>query len=136
MSRLRRLLKHRRIVQFFEFLVGGSVYFWVGLGVFSVLYHVFDQGWLLAKICADVIGLTLSFLIQRYWAFYDKRLANQDLSVIIKFYFINGIDFIFDYGIVALVVSAGITPYVGFVVSAAYTTVWDYFWYRFWVFKA
>jgi hypothetical protein len=28
-----------------------------------------------------------------------------------------------------------LTPYAGFFASAAFTTVWDYLWYRFWVFK-
>jgi hypothetical protein len=36
---------------------------------------------------------------------------------------------------VAAFVHGGLGPYPGFFASAAFTTVWDYLWYRFWVFK-
>jgi hypothetical protein len=30
--------------------------------------------------------------------------------------------------------SIGISPYVGFFISAGFFTAWNYLWYRFWVF--
>jgi putative flippase GtrA len=39
-----------------------------------------------------------------------------------------------DYGIVAGLKAAGITPYIGQFISSGFFTVWNYFWYRFWVF--
>jgi len=85
---------------------------------------------------ADIVGWSANFAIQRYWAFYDSRLKGHDRVVIFRYVLINGIDLFIDYFIVWMFVHNGITPYAGFFASAAFTTIWDYLWYRFWVFKA
>lgn len=127
---------HKKLlVQFLEYMVGGGVYFWVGLVIFALGYNVLHWGWLVSKILADIIGWTANFLIQRYWAFYDSKLRGQDHRVIFRYVLVNGIDLFIDYSIVASVVHVGLTPYIGFFISAGFTTVWDYLWYRFWVFK-
>lgn len=129
-----RLKKHKLLIQFFEYMIGGGVYFWSGLGVFALCYSVFHWYFLLAKALADIIGWTLNYTIQRYWAFFDKRLADYEGRVRFRYILINSVDFVFDYGIVGGLKLLGVTPYIGFFVSAAFTTVWDYLWYRFWVF--
>lgn len=127
--------RHRLIIQFLEYMVGGGVYFWGGLGIFAVCFNALGWPWWVSKGLADIIGWSANYLIQRYWAFYDSRLAGQDGRVVFRFVLINAIDLIFDYAIVAEFIYNGITPYAGFFASAAFTTVWDYLWYRFWVFK-
>jgi putative flippase GtrA len=126
--------KHRLLIQFAEYMVGGGVYFWGGLAVFALCYNVLHWHWFISKALADIIGWSANFTIQRYWAFYDSRLKGHDRTVIFRYALINGIDLIFDYGIVWIFVQHHLT-YAGFFVSAAFTTVWDYLWYRFWVFK-
>ncbi len=128
-------IRRKLVLQFLEYLVGGGVYFWSGLAVFAVLYSGFHWHWLISKMFADIIGWTLNYLIQRYWAFNDRRLAKYEGRVRFRYILINAIDFIFDYGIVATLKHLGYSPYMGFFVSALFTTVWDYLWYRFWVFK-
>jgi putative flippase GtrA len=135
MAKTKKFWQHRAVVQFLEYMVGGGVYFWTGLAIFAIGYNGLHWHWFYAKILADVVGWTLNFLIQRYWAFYDSRLKGQDGRVVFRYILVNGIDIFIDYGIVASVVHFGITPYVGFFISAGFTTVWDYLWYRFWVFK-
>lgn len=126
---------HPRLAQFLEYMVGGGVYFWGGLAIFAICFEIFHWPWWVAKGLADIIGWSANYLIQRYWAFYDSKLKGQDGWVITKFVIVNGVDLIFDYLIVWAFVHNGITPYIGFLVSAGFTTVWDYLWYRFWVFK-
>ena len=116
-------------------MVGGGIYFWVGLAVFAICYNGLHWRWFVAKALADIIGWSLNFTVQRYWAFKDSRLKGHDKQVVFRYVLVNGIDLIIDYFIVLMFVRASITPYVGFMVSAAFTTVWDYLWYRFWVFK-
>ncbi len=135
MQRTDRPSDRRLLIQFLEYMVGGGVYFWAGLGVFAVLYNVFHWSWLPAKVLADLVGWTLNFIIQRYWAFNDVRLKGRDWPVITRYSIIKVTDLLIDYTTVALFISAGLTPYFGFLVSAMFTTVWDYIWYRFWVFK-
>lgn len=135
MNKVQRILKHRRVIQFAEYMVGGGVYFWGGMLVFAVSFSVWHWPWWVAKGLADIIGWSANYLIQRYWAFFDSRLKGQDRWVITKYVIVNGIDFVIDYIIVGTVVALGWTPYIGFFITAGFTTVWDYLWYRFWVFK-
>jgi putative flippase GtrA len=123
------------LVQFAKYMVGGGVYFWGGLLVFYVSYNLFNWPWYVAKPLADIIGWTANYVIQRYWAFDDKRLKGQDRRTIFRYSLVNGIDFFIDYGIVWIFVKTGLGPYPGFFASAGFTTVWDYLWYKFWVFR-
>jgi putative flippase GtrA len=116
-------------------MVGGGVYFWGGMAVFALLFDGVHASWWAAKVTADIFGWSANYLIQRYWAFADPRLPGQERRVVFRYVLVNGIDLIFDYFIVWGFVHNGITPYAGFFASAAFTTVWDYLWYRFWVFK-
>lgn len=135
MASWEKLQRNKLLVQFAEYMIGGGVYFWSGLGVFAFCYSVLHWHWLPSKALADIIGWTLNYMIQRYWAFFDKRLAGHEARVRFRYILINAIDFVFDYAIVAGLKMVGVTPYISFFVSAAFTTVWDYLWYRFWVFK-
>jgi putative flippase GtrA len=126
--------KHRLLIQFAKYMVGGGVYFWGGMAVFALCFDAFKWPWWVSKILADIIGWSANFTIQRYWAFYDSKLKGHDRVVIFRYALINGIDLVIDYFIVWAFVHNGLTPYAGFFASAAFTTVWDYLWYRFWVF--
>jgi putative flippase GtrA len=127
--------RHKLLIQFAEYMIGGGVYFWGGMAVFALCFDVFHWPWWVSKGLADIFGWTANFTIQRYWAFNDSKLKGHDSQVIFRYVLINGIDLIFDYVIVAACIYNGLTPYAGFFASAAFTTVWDYLWYRFWVFK-
>ncbi len=127
--------RYKLIIQFVRYMVGGGVYFWSGLIIFSICFSGLKWGWFLSKILADIIGWTVNYTIQRYWAFSDIRLNGQDRKVISKYIFINGINLLIDYCIVGGLYSIGVSPYIGFFVSAGFSTVWGYLWFRFWVFK-
>jgi len=126
---------NRRLVQFAEFILGGVIYQWSGLAVFAVTFDLLHWHWFVSKVLADLTGWTTSYIVQRYWAFYDPRLKGQNRRVIFRYVLINGIDLFIDYAIVAAFIYNGITPYAGFFVSSLTTTAWDYLWYRFWVFN-
>ncbi|HVS79050.1 MAG TPA: GtrA family protein [Candidatus Saccharimonadales bacterium] len=123
------------MIQFAEYMVGGGVWFWGGLAVFAICFDALHWPWWVSKVLADGFGWSANYGIQRYWAFYSSKLKGQNRRVIFRYVLINGIDFIFDYIIIWAFIRRGITPYIGFFVSSAFTTVWDYLWYRFWVFK-
>ena len=123
----------KRIVQFGKYMVGGSVYFWVGYLVFAICYSGFHWGWLPAKIAADVIGWSLNYLVQRLWAFKDQAHLSE-MQHAGRYVFIESIGFVLDYLIIGGLNHLGVTPYIGFFISSAFFTVWSYLWYRFWVF--
>jgi putative flippase GtrA len=122
-------------IQFAEYMVGGGVWFWGGMAVFALCFDVFHWPWWVSKGLADIFGWSANFAIQRYWAFSNSKLKGHNRQVIFRYVVVNGVDFFIDYAIVWAFVHNGITPYAGFFTSAAFTTVWDYLWYRFWVFK-
>lgn len=119
--------------RFARYMVGGSLYFWVGYGVFAICYSGLGWWWLWAKILADAIGWSLNYVVQRYWAFGDQHHLGE-MQHAARYLFIETIGFVLDYAIVGGLKSVGITPYIGFFVSGAFFTVWSYLWYKFWVF--
>jgi putative flippase GtrA len=127
-------MQRKTVTQFGKYLTGGSIYFWSGYAVFAFGYSVLHWWWLWAKIAADIIGWTLNYLVQRYWAFATDRRKLSEMQHVGRYVFIETIGFILDYLIIYGLDAIGITPYIGFFVSAAFFTVWSYLWYKYWVF--
>lgn len=121
-------------IQFLKYMAGGGVYFWVGYAVFALCYSGFGWKWFPAKVAADAVGWTLNYLIQRYWAFAGTSKKLSEMQHVGRYIFIESIGFVIDYLIIAGLNELGVTPYVGFFISAAFFTVWSYFWYKYWVF--
>lgn len=120
--------------QFFKYLAGGSVYFWAGYAIFAVGYSVLHLWWLWAKVAADLVGWTLNYIAQRYWAFKPSHPHLREMQYVGRYLIIETIGFMLDYAIIGGLKAVGITPYIGFFVSAAFFTVWSYLWYKYWVF--
>lgn len=128
------ILKHKRWIQFLEYMIGGGVFFWSGMAVFALLYSGLHIDWLVSKLIADAVGWTLAFFIQRYWAFNDPRLKSKTLQTGKRYTLITIANFAIDYAIVATMKHFGVTPYLGMITASIFFTVWNYLWYRFWVF--
>ncbi|HSX32269.1 MAG TPA: GtrA family protein, partial [Candidatus Saccharimonadales bacterium] len=92
-------------------------------------------GWLPAKIVSDIVGASLAYVVQRYWAFADHALNGRGSDAVKKYGLITAVTFLIDYVIIWALVAIGISPYIGFFVAAGFFTVWNYVWYRFWVFR-
>lgn len=122
-------------VQFLEYFVGGNVFFISGYAVFSVCYSGFHWRWWQAKLLADAIGWTLNYLVQRYWAFKKRSLYGHEGSNRLRYVSISLVDTLLDYVIVGGLVVVGVSPYGGMFVAAGFFTIWNYLWYRFWVFR-
>jgi putative flippase GtrA len=133
---MRKLSKTRRkrLIQIAEYLVSGGAFFWSGYALFAFLWS--GLGWSLwwAKLAANIFGWTINFILQRYWVFRNSALKAHMGAVTGRYIFISLVNFMLDYLIVAGLRTMGITPYIGQFVSSGFFTVWNYFWYRFWVF--
>jgi putative flippase GtrA len=124
----------KRLVQFGEYFVGGASYFWSGYAIFALCYSGLHWNWLPAKMLADVVGWTINYLIQRFWAFKNPALNHRERRTITRYGVITIVNLGLDYAIIWGLNHAGISPYIGFFISAGFFTVWNYGWYRFWVF--
>lgn len=128
------MTKRHKSIQVAEYLVSGGAYFWAGYLVFALCWS--KLGWSLwwAKLTSNIVGWSLNFILQRYWVFNADTLKHKQTAVTGRYAFITIVDFIMDYLIVAGLRQLGLTPYIGQFVSAGFFTIWNYFWYRFWVF--
>jgi putative flippase GtrA len=133
---VKRSVTRQQIIQFLEYMVGGTAYFWSGYLVFAFCYSGMHWNWLPSKMAADIIGWTLNYFIQRYWAFSNKKLQHHEGRILGRYGLLTACNFVLDYLIIASLNAIGISPYLGFFISAGFFTVWNYIWYRFWVFLA
>jgi putative flippase GtrA len=133
---MKKLTKRRKklLIQFVQYMIAGGAYFWSGYALFAILWS--GLGWSLwwAKITANIFGWTVNFILQRYWVFRNPSLKGQLGAVTGRYIFISLINFVLDYFIIYGLRLVGITPYIGNFISSGFFTVWNYFWYRFWVF--
>lgn len=129
-TKTKRLLR-----QFIEYMVAGGAFFWSGYAAFALFDSVFGWPLFIAKQLANIIGLTINYVLEDQWVFkkkksrkkYDKRRGSRYIIITVLNF---GIDFL----IVAHLKDAGITPYVGQFVSAGFFTIWNFVWYKYWVF--
>lgn len=132
----KRSITKKDVIQFLKFMVGGSTYFWSGYAVFALCYSGFGWDWLPAKMLADVVGFTLNYFIQRHWAFVSDGLKKKEGQTVSRYTLISIFSLGLDYAIIAGLNALGVSPYIGFFISSGFFTVWNYVWYRFWVFMA
>jgi putative flippase GtrA len=131
-----KLKKKQRkfVIQFAQYAVSGGAYFWVGYFILNYLYYQAHWSLWWATIVSNLIGWTVNFLLQRYWAFNNQSLKGHQTTVSFRYGVITVTDFILNYFILYGLNKVGITPAIGQFVSSAFFTVWNYLWYRFWVF--
>ena len=123
-----------KLLQFAKYMAGGSLYFWSGYAIFAICYSGLHYGWLPSKILADIVGWTLNYLVQRYWAFAPEGKHLSEMQHLGRYIFIETIGFGLDYAIIGGLNYIGISPYIGFFISSGFFTIWSYQWYKYWVF--
>lgn len=126
--------KTRLVIQVVEYLVSGGAYFWVGYGAFAYFWSVLHWSLWWATIISNIIGWTVNYLLQRFWVFNNSSLKGHKTETTGRYIFITLVDFLLNYLILYSLQKVGITPYIGQFISSGFFTVWNYFWYRFWVF--
>ncbi len=128
--------KQKKVVrQLAEYMVAGGAFFWSGYAAFAVFDAVLHLPLFVAKQLANVIGLTINYILEDQWVFKrgkSKRSYNRRRGY--RYLIITLVNFAIDYCIVFSLKEIGITPYLGQFVSAGFFTVWNFIWYKYWVF--
>lgn len=120
-------------IQFLKYSVGGNVYFITGYAIFALCYSGLGWPWLPSKIACDAVGWTLNYLVQRHWAFAEQHHLSE-MQHVGRYLTIESIGFVLDYLIIYGLYAIGITPYLGFFISAGFFSIWSFLWYKYWVF--
>lgn len=119
-----------------EYMISGGAYFWSGYATFFLIDKVFGKGFFLAKSISTLVGWLVNYGLQRYWVFRNPSLKKHQAEVTNRYIVITLVNFVLDYFIVYGLKVAGLTPYLGQFVSSGFFTVWNYLWYKYWVFPA
>jgi putative flippase GtrA len=117
-----------------EYMISGGAYFWTGYLVFLLIDKGLGGTFFWAKSLSTLGGWLVNYGLQRYWVFRNPHLKEHQTQVTGRYVAITLIDFVLDYFIVFGLKQVGVTPYIGQFVSSGFFTVWNYLWYRFWVF--
>ena len=125
---------HKRLFQFGEYMVSGGVYFWVGYLLLDLFYYAWHWNLWWSTIVSNLVGWSVNYLLQRFWAFNNASLKEQKTRVTERYISITLVDFLLNYLILDGLRAISITPAIGQFISAAFFTGWNYLWYRFWVF--
>lgn len=131
-----RLKKHQQkeLTRIGEYLVGGGVWFWSGYIIIVFLNGRMPLFWV--NFIGNAVGMTLNFIIERYWAFKSSRPTTLFIATrrYIIYTVINA--FLLNYLILAVLKDHfDLPPKYGQFIAAGFFTVWNYFWYKYWVFK-
>lgn len=125
--------KSSELIRIAEYFISGGVWFWSGY----ILIVTLDNriGLFMANLIGNLVGITLNFLLERYWVFKTKRRAKLGIasSRYIIYTILNA--FLLNYLVLKGLDQNGIKPEIGQFIAAAFFTVWNYFWYKVYVFK-
>lgn len=121
--------------QIVEYMVAGGAFFWSGYIAFAIFDSILGWPLFIAKQLANIIGLTINYILEDQWVFKKKKArVPYDQRRTFRYIVITIVNFGIDYLIVAELQREGITPYLGQFASAGFFTVWNFLWYKYWVF--
>ncbi len=129
-----RKKQQREAKRMTEYMISGGAYFWTGYLTFFLIDKGLQGSFFWAKSVSTLAGWTVNFILQRYWVFNNPKLKKHQTEVTGRYAVITIVDFIIDYFLVLWLKNIGITPYIGQFISSGFFTVWNYLWYKFWVF--
>lgn len=133
MTKKRQSKTKKLLIQFVEYAVAGGVWFWSGYIIIVYLDDKIPLFW--ANLIGNAVGISLNFLLSRYWAFKTKR--PTDLATATRRYVVYTLlnAFLLNYLILQGLRSVGIEPEIGQFIAAGFFSIWNFVWYRLWVFK-
>jgi putative flippase GtrA len=120
----------------FAYVVSGFVTTLSDYATFTVFYSVFGAGLLVATVVAYIVGLTVSYLQNRFWV-YRKTASQQAETTNLWRY---GVFLLVNLGITYLMLdvlqhSFGVTPFIGKFIVGFFMFFWIYLGNTFFVFK-
>jgi putative flippase GtrA len=117
-----------------QYAITGGAWFWSGYAMFAVCYSLLGLDIVPSKIISYLFGLAVNFILERFWVFNDRKARKELDTVTVRYVAISTVNLGIDTGIVWGLSKLGVSPYIGQFVSAGFFTIWNYVWYKLWVF--
>lgn len=132
---MKHKIKYKKIlIQFAKYIVSGGAWFWSGYILIVLLDNYVGLFW--ANTIGNAVGITINYILNRYWVFdsnnKDKK-VNKNTWRYIIYTLLNS--FLLNYLILLALNNIGIPPEIGQFIAAAFFTIWNFIWYKLWVFK-
>lgn len=127
-SRLRPLARNSAL----RYLAAGGLAFLFDLGLLAFLKNILDWPLWLATSTAFLASFAFTYSIQRFLAF---NTGSPHGVALLKYAVLVAFNTIATVGIVALIDMTPLGWVAGKVIATAATTLWNYFAYRYWVFR-
>lgn len=117
------------------YMVTGAVVTLSDFGTFTLFFSVFNMGLLAATVIAYLVGLVVSYVLNRYWV-YRKSADNQSQAKSIwRYLTFLAFNLALTYAMLwAMENWFAISPYIGKFVVNAFMFFWIYIGNAFWVF--
>lgn len=88
-----------------------------------------------AKVGGNLVGLTINYFIERYWVFKRDNAQQRSKSESLRYWILSIANFWIDIANVMLLgYFFGFNVYIATVISSGFFTVWNFVWYKYWVF--
>jgi len=118
------------VVQFLKYNVGGLMYF---VGAWSIItFGAPKIGLWWANLIGNAVGITLNYVVQRYWTFANVGNKNSIFSW--RFVVLTLVNLVISYYILRGLGSVGVALWFAQFISAGFFTGWNWVWYKYWVF--
>ncbi len=128
-----RKKQEREVKRITEYMISGGAWFWSGYIIIVLLDDRMPLFY--ANFIGNAVGITLNFILERYWVFKTSRPATVVVATE-RYAIYTAINaFLLNYFILKVLRSNGIEPEIGQFIAAGFFTVWNYIWYKAWVFK-
>lgn len=120
------------LIQIAEYMVAGGAHFWSGYFIIVFLTPEIGLWW--ANLIGNGVGITLNFILERYWVFNGGKKRNLT-EVSVRYIIFTAVNFILNYFVLRYLLQIGIQVAIGQFIAAGFFTVWNFLWYKNWVFK-
>lgn len=125
--------KRQELTRFFQYMVSGGAWFWSGYFIIVLMTPVIGLWW--ANLLGNGVGITINFLLQRYWVFDGSR-QTKTVTVTSRYAVYTLLNsFILNYSILLGLKAVGVPVYIGQFIASGFFMFWNYIWYKVWVFK-
>lgn len=125
--------QEKEVKRITEYMISGGAWFWSGYLIIIALDDILPL--FLANLIGNGVGLTINFFLNRYWVFKGRRQIPLETATA-RYAVYTGLNaFLLNYLILNSLRNVGIEPEIGQFIASGFFTVWNYIWYKVWVFK-
>ena len=120
----------KTIIQALQYQAGGLLYFTAAWVIITFGTPHIGLWW--ANIVGNLVGITLNYMVQRFWAFAGGvDVFNSGW----RFVVLTALNLVLSYFILNQLVGWGVKLWLAQFFSAALFTIWNWLWYKYWVFR-